>query len=203
MATPSEEQTPVDQRADLLAAMNHPIRSHIMCTLVMFPRLAASDIAAKMEVPVKSVRRQLKPLVDAGLVGVEDRESARGLTKFFYAHLRYPWVGREEDETLPPHLRRITDLRAGAMVFEDLKQAMEASPYGCRPGRMVARIPGLVDQRAWEELSDLQHEVLDRVVEITESGHTRLEESGVDEGVMVTTALFFVELPGDNAVVRD
>jgi DNA-binding transcriptional ArsR family regulator len=203
MATPPEEHTPVDQRADLLATMNHPIRSHIMCTLVMFPRISASQIAEKMGVPVKSVRRQLKTLVDAGLVGIEDREPVRGVTRFYYVHLRYPWLGREEDSVLSPHERRITDLRAGAMIFEDLKQAVEVSPYGSRPGRMVARVPGLVDQRAWEELSDLQHEALDRMVQITESGHARLVERGVDEGVRVTAALLLVELPDTKSAVGD
>lgn len=187
-----------DELKDMIATLGDDQRGAIFHALSLSPGMGSAELAARLDLPAATVRKQLRKLMESGMVHVKGREVRRGVQKLYFAHRRPAWIGEDDDRTLPPRWRQKMDLGVLRRVTKDAGRAIGASGYGDRPGRMVATHAATVDTRAWRELSALQHEMLDRMTSIIEAGTARRAEDGAGEGVSLTTALLLLELPPES-----
>lgn len=182
-----------DARA-LSAAMAYSIRSKLMRALAIEPGTGAAELAEQVGEPLRSVRKQLKILLGLGVVDVQRRESRRNLQKLYFVNRSAPWIRPEQDEELSDREHRLISVEVLRFIFDDARAAISWADFGKRKHRVLASVPGKVDGRGWQELSDLHHEMLDRVYEIVTESRERLED-GEEEPIRVTSGLIFLEMP--------
>ena len=76
----------------------------------------------------------------------------------------------------------------------DIARAMDEHTFDARVNRIIARVPVLVDEDGFQELSDLHSEVYERTLEIQAKSAERMTKSG-DEGIPTTSTSMFFETP--------
>lgn len=168
----------------------------IFRTLAFVPGMGSTELAARLDLPPAAVRRHLRALMELGMVHVKEREVRRGVQKLYFANTRPAWITEQHDATLSPRQRQTIDLNILRSIVADARRAIGSPGYGARPGRMVAGYPATVDVRAWRELSELQHETLERMTAIIDAGRARQSESGTDEeAISLRAALLLMEVP--------
>jgi len=192
-ASASKDRDDEELRA-LLATMTNSRRSRVIHVLATRPGSAGDEIAARLGLSAAVVRKELRALIELGMVEVRERETRRGVQKLYFANRRLPWIKEDQDPRLSRRQRQTADLEVLRDIVDDTRCAIAAPDYGSRPGRMVASLPGTVDARAWRELSELHHALLERSIEIIAAGNARLAE-GDEEPLTITSALLLLELP--------
>lgn len=174
--------------------MGHPLRVRLMHLLAVEPGLGAAEIARLIDVPVHTVRRHLRFLVAADLLAVGDAEPRRGVRKLFYVNRRSPVIDEPEDRLLSLDRRRRMAIEALRCLLDDCATAIRSPDFARREGRAVACVPGRVDARGWQELSDLFRRAIFEALEIVEASGERLAREGGEE-IRFTSGLVLLDLP--------
>lgn len=186
------------EREKMVATLSHRQRLAIFRALGISPGMGSAELSARLGLPVATVRKQLRKLMELGMVHVREREVNRGAQKLYFAHTRSILITDEQEAGLSRRQRQRIDLNILRNFLGDARRAIASPDHGARPGRMVAGNRGRVDERAWQELSELHHETLERMQEIIDAGRERVA-AGDDESVTFTTGLFLLELPERDA----
>lgn len=197
-ASGSKERDDAEMKG-IMATLAHSQRLGIVRALGIRPGMGSAELAAWTGLPAQTVRKQLRALIELGMVEVREREERRGAGKLYFANRRRPWITAAAEPILTARERRSVDFEIIRAILDDVHRSIGAEGYGSRPGYMVASQAATVDERAWREISELQHELLDRIVEIVEAGRERLAEGG-GEPVTLSAALLLLELPGPTGV---
>jgi DNA-binding transcriptional ArsR family regulator len=183
----------------MVATLSDPQRLAIYRTLLLTPGMGSTELAARLDLFPATVRKQLRALMELGMVHVQEREVRRGMQKLYFACTRHAWLTERHDAALSRRQRQTVDLNILRNIVADARRALARSDYGTRLGRMVAGDSATVDDRAWQELSELQHEMLERMTAIIDAGRARQSENGADEEtVSIRTALLLLELPAES-----
>lgn len=181
-----------------LATLTNPQRLAVYRTLALSPGMGSTELAVRLDLPPATVRKHLRALMELGMVHVQEREVRRGVQKLYFAHTRNAWLTDEYDATLSCRQRRTVDLNVLRNIVADARRAIGSPDYGARAGRIVAGWTATVDDRAWRELSELQHEMLKRMNAIIDAGRARQSETGrEEEAIPIRTALLLLELPAE------
>jgi predicted ArsR family transcriptional regulator len=178
----------------LVATMTDPQRAGIVRVLFTRPGLGSTEIADWLDLPAAVVRKQLRALMETGMVQVKERSARRGVEKLYFVASRRTWITEEHEARLSLRQHQTTSLETLRLIVRDAHRAIATRDFGARTGRIMASVPATVDARAWREISDLQHELLARIVDIAEAGNQRLVESE-EEPVSLVAALLLLELP--------
>jgi DNA-binding transcriptional regulator GbsR (MarR family) len=160
--------------------------------------MGSEEIAKWTGLSGPSVRKHPCALLKLGMVSVKDRVARRGVQKLHFVVSRSAWITEEDDPKLSRRRRQTVDLGLLRSAVEDSNRAIRAPRHGARPSRMVANVPATVDEQAWQEISELHHQLLEQVMEVVEAGGRRLVENG-GEPVTITTTLLLLEVPGEPA----
>lgn len=177
-AAAAQEERDDAELKGIMATLTHSQRLGIVRALGIRPGMGSAELAAWMGLPAQTVRKQLRTLIELGMVEVREREERRGAGKLYFANRRRPWITAADEPILTPRERKSVDFEVVRAILDDVHRSIGAEGYGSRPGYMVASQAATVDERAWHEISELQHELLDRIVEIVGAGRERLAEGG-------------------------
>jgi hypothetical protein len=113
-------------------------------------------------------------LVRDGLIGVRSWEARRGTAKRYYVNVEALWMDVAMDAELSDAERRRASIGVLRLLFEAASEALGSGDFTARVDRLVAETPGEVDERGWQELSRLHHELLERTQEVIAASRKRL-----------------------------
>ena len=179
----------------IAAAAAHPVRMVLLNLLGTRPGSGAAELAEWSGEPIGRVRKQLRILVDDGLIGVERQENRRGVAKRYYSLVRsFSFTAEDEEELSAREVRHI-NLSILRLLFSATTEALAEGSLSARPDYVLGNTPGEVDARGWRELADLHLELLERTQEIVASSRARLEASGEAPAIRFTSGVLFFESP--------
>jgi DNA-binding transcriptional ArsR family regulator len=178
----------------LVEAMSHPVRSKLLFTLTDSPRASAKQLADRLEEPPSKVRYHLRKLRDAGLVGIEDEESRRGVVERYYRALQTPLISEEDEGELDDAQKRAFSVEILRLILADAARSISAGTFIAREDRCLARLWAEVDEEGWRELAKIHLETLDSVQAAIERSGERLGRSG-EEPIRAVSGLLLFEYP--------
>jgi DNA-binding transcriptional ArsR family regulator len=171
---------------DLVNALSHPLRGHILDTLnetIASP----SDLAREVGADVNYVAYHVKELEKIGYVELVKTEPRRGAVEHFYRASRKFIIDEEEWERLPAVVKDGVSAGFFQCLLEEVKDALEAGTFGARHDHL-SRTRLRVDEQGWEALSAMLKEAMERVLEIQAECEKRLEASG-EEAIPVSVTM--------------
>jgi DNA-binding transcriptional ArsR family regulator len=171
----------IDQR--IMKALSHPLRVR-MLTLLSQKVASPSELADELDEPLGNVSYHMRFLADLKMVKLVRTEPRRGAVEHYYEALEPPLISDDDWAQLPVALRRsLSDSTLGE-IARDLKGAGEAGGFD-RENMHVNRVALTLDAQAWDELSALLSDVLERARAIQEQSNKR--RKGADAEPIPTT----------------
>lgn len=181
--------------AALGAIVAHPVRCRLIAIFAV--RVASpNEIAQELGMPVGDVSYHVRTLKDAGIIELVEERPVRGSTEHFYRTVINNIVLSEEDyESLSLEQRVAFARQAFQLATAEASFSLETKKFGERHNHHIARVPFSVDERAWDELSKLHGEMLDRIIEICAESDLRSVGSEEPRIPGIAFAALF-EMPG-------
>jgi hypothetical protein len=181
---------------DLAArAAGHPLRAKLLNLLQIKPGSGATELAHWSHQPVEVVRRQLKLLVDQGLIVVERREPRRGAAENFYARTAAESSFLMESAAgIPEKTFRRSIVGTMRLLIEGASAALAGGTFALRDDWVVTNTQGEVDEQGWRELAELHRTLLDRTQAVLEESKERLS-SGDGTPIYAISGQVFIENP--------
>lgn len=180
----------------LVEAMSHPVRSKLLFNLTDSPRASAKQLAERVEEPPSKVRYHLRKLREAGLVGIEDEESRRGVVERYYRALQRPVIWEEDEVGLGDAQKRALSVEILRLILADAARSISAGTFIGRDDRCLTRTWAEVDEEGWRELAKIHLETLAAVQAAVNRSGERLSRSG-EEPIRAVSDLLFFEYPPD------
>jgi DNA-binding transcriptional ArsR family regulator len=180
--------------AALGAIVAHPVRCRLVA--IFADRVASpNQVAQELEMPVGDVSYHVRTLKDAGIIELVEERPVRGSTEHFYrAVIKNIVITDEEYEELSVEERVAFARLTFQVATAEASCSLETKKFGERHNHHIARMPFSIDERAWDELSDLHREMLDRVIEICAESDVRTFNSDVPQVSGIAFAALF-EMP--------
>ncbi len=199
---PGDREPPADESSEqtdlrlLVEAMSHPVRSKLLFSLTDTPRTSAKQLADRLEEPPSKVRYHLRKLRDAGLVGIEDEESRRGVVERYYRSLQVPVISEEDEKALDDAQKRAFSVEILRVILADAARSISAGTFIAREDRCLVRLSAEVDEEGWRELAKIYMETWAAVEAAVERSGERLRDSG-ERPIRAVSDLLLFEYPGD------
>jgi DNA-binding transcriptional ArsR family regulator len=171
----------IDQR--IMKALSHPLRVR-MLTLLNQKVASPSELADELDEPLGNVSYHMRFLADLKMVKLVRTEPRRGAVEHYYEALEPPLISDDDWAQLPVALRRSLSDSTLSEIARDLKGAGEAGGFD-RENIHVSRMALTLDQQAWDELSTLLSNLLERGRSLQDEANRR--RKGSDEGSIPTT----------------
>jgi DNA-binding transcriptional ArsR family regulator len=178
----------------VVKALAHPLRVRILSMLdegVLSPTQMATELA----VPIGNVSYHTRQLLELGLIKLVRETPRRGAVEHHYTAEARPLITDEAWRQAPEIVRRAM---VGASLEESARAVNAAALTGgfSRDGAHVSRIPTLLDQQGWDEISQTLEATMKRIQEIADTSQQRLRASDhVGEGHATTVMMFFEDAP--------
>ncbi len=177
-------------------SMNDPLRMELFTLLIRKPATAA-ELAEKLGAPIGRVRYQLGRMREAGLVTVREEKPRRGVIEQIYVS-QPTVISVEEFAQLTPEEIREGHAEVIKLIIRDCIAALREGTFFSREDFMAVRLPLRLDGEGWKQASALQHEALERFLEIHAEAQTRIV-SEEDAAIDVLAYLFLFEAaPGEH-----
>jgi DNA-binding transcriptional ArsR family regulator len=165
----------VDRR--LVKALSHPLRVRVL--QVLSERVASpNEIAKELDAPLGNVSYHARILLEHDCIELVDTQPRRGAIEHYYRATVRPWLDEASWKALPAGLRR----QLAGQTLQDLwADAREAGRRGAfdRSDAYVTRTLLDVDERGWEELTELMGATLERALEIQGQSAARRPEQTI------------------------
>ena len=188
MSTKSKEV--IDPK--LAKALAHPLRVQLLN--VLNERVSSpNQLSKELGEPLGNVSYHVKVLLDYDCVELVKREPRRGAIEHFYRATKRPFFNDPEWMTLPSSAQRGISNTILREIGEDVAQALAAGTVTEREDSHLSRTPMVVDERGWEDVTDLLKETLDRIREIQAEATERLGADG--EGIHTKVELMHFQSP--------
>ncbi len=193
MATKTNGTKGVDET--LVRVIAHPLR--VQALAVLAERSASpKEIAAELGSPVGNVSYHVRELEDAGLIELVDEKKRRGAVEHFYRAITRPMLDDAECEKLSLEEREQLSAWILQLLLADAAKSLGAGTFDARSDRHLSRIPLVLDEEGWRELTQLQAEALQATFEVQAASARRLAEANdPEQGVPVMAAMACFELP--------
>jgi DNA-binding transcriptional ArsR family regulator len=175
-----------------VAAVTHPLRSKIMVRLELGPA-CAQELADELGVPPNTIRYHLRILKRDKLVRTTASVARRNATESYFRGVPastivedelYEQLSLEERRALTNHCLR----QVARMISKFVSDGSTYEPH--YPG--TVRVVLELDERGWQELSEIQVAALGQVLALRRDAATRLRGSG-EEGFEVDLSVLFLE----------
>jgi DNA-binding transcriptional ArsR family regulator len=185
------QQPAIDQR--IMKALSHPLRVR-MLTLLNQKVSSPSELAEELDEPLGNVSYHMRFLADLNMVKLVRTEPRRGAVEHYYEALEPPLISDDDWAQLPAALRRSLSDSTLSQIARDLKGAAKEGGFD-RKNIHVSRVALTLDEQAWDELSDMLSDVLDRARRLQEQSNKRSKR----DGAAIPTALVLMQFEGGGA----
>jgi DNA-binding transcriptional ArsR family regulator len=193
-----ELKTFFDRR--LIKAIGHPVREHILA--VLNERIAsAREISEEIGADVSSFYHHMEELENLGCIERVRTKQRRGAHEHFFKARRSVFFDDETWQRLPASVRADLIVSFVQAMFDDAVTAMDVGTFDRKGDEHVSWTPGRLDERGWEEATDLMDETLGRVTAILEESAARLAKTGED-GLTATVGMLAFETPRSTDSLR-
>jgi DNA-binding transcriptional ArsR family regulator len=186
------QQPAIDQR--IMKALSHPLRVR-MLTLLNQKVSSPSELAEELDEPLGNVSYHMRFLADLDMVKLVRTEPRRGAVEHYYQALEPPLISDNDWAQLPVALRRSLSDSTLSQIAHDLKGAAKEGGFD-RKNIHVSRVALTLDEQAWDELSEMLADVLDRARRLQEQSNKRAKRSN---GTSIPTALVLMQFEGGAA----
>jgi len=174
-----------------MKALSHPLRVR-MLTLLNQKVSSPSELAEELDEPLGNVSYHMRFLADLNMVKLVRTEPRRGAVEHYYEALEPPLISDDDWAQLPAALRRSLSDSTLSDIARDLKGAAKAGGFD-RQNIHVSRTALTLDEQAWDELSEMLSDVMDRARRLQEQSNKRMKRS---EGTRIPTALVLMQFEG-------
>jgi hypothetical protein len=183
----------------LASALAHPLRGHILITAAELGEVSPAYVGAELDIPTYYTSYHFKRLWNGKLIDQVRTAPRRGFTEHFYC-LAEPifHFDDEEWERMPRQFREAFSGELAASVLRELRDALKAGTLS-EDDMHLSRVWIRTDERAREELREVDSEALARKMAIKQRCEKRLRGSASGEGVQMT----FVTASFESAHARD
>lgn len=182
---PTAIQTSVDRR--VVKAIAHPLRHRILA--ILNERVASpKEIAAEIDEKLPNVSYHVKILEELGAIELVRTAPRRGAVEHYYRALMRPFFDDEAWAELPVSTRRSVIESNLRHIFRDIRAAAEGDGFHGTQTH-VSRTPVVLDEKGYQQMTDLLAKTLDRVLDIQQKTAGRMvrtkEEGRVTEVVIL------------------
>lgn len=175
----------------------HPLRAR--CLNRLAERTASpAELAHELRKPLSDVSYHVSILLKAGAIELVGERPVRGSVEHFYRAIRLPWLDTEESAEMTLEQRLEFSRHGFQLAAADATIAFDAKTYNRRPDAHTVRMPAVLDDEAWSEMTELLTETVNRIVEIrARSDGRRATRPADDETKDIPTTAFiaFFERP--------
>jgi DNA-binding transcriptional ArsR family regulator len=183
-------KTAVTMETTLAAIVAHPTRARAFSILA--ERTASPvEIAQEIGKDVGHVGYHVRKLQQLNLIELVDERPVRGAVEHFYRATTRPWVTTEEFETQTVAEREVFTRHILQLHVTDVARAMDEHTFDARANRYIVRVPMVLDEEGFEEMSALHAEMYERTMDIEARSNGR--RAGTDDAGIPTmaTSMFF------------
>jgi DNA-binding transcriptional ArsR family regulator len=183
------QQPAIDQR--IMKALSHPLRVR-MLTLLNQKVSSPSELAEELDEPLGNVSYHMRFLADLNMVKLVRTEPRRGAVEHYYEALEPPLISDNDWAQVPVALRRSLSDSTLSQIARDLKGAAKQGGFD-RENIHVSRVALALDEQAWDELSQMLSDVVDRAKRLQEQSNKRMKRS---DATAIPTALVLMQFEG-------
>jgi DNA-binding transcriptional ArsR family regulator len=170
------EQTPPELTdAELIAAIDHPYRAHILA--VTSQRVASqAEMAKDLGVKSNVLGHHIRKLEGLGLIELVREEFTKGGQRKgrWYRGVGKSWVEADQWKEVPPEQQPAVTAQILANCNADLRAAVVAGTVHGEDN-VIARAPVAVDNQGWGELVTLLNQTTREVMNIAARSAARLK----------------------------
>ena len=185
-ATPRMETT-------LAAIVAHPTRARAF-TILNKRTASPVEIAQEIGKDVGHVGYHVRKLLQLNLIELVDERPVRGAVEHFYRAMERAMVSEEEFAALSVPEREGFNRYGMQLLVADVARSMDQEVFAVRTNHIIARTPLVVDEAGFQEISELQTELLERTLEVQARSAERLANSD-EEGISSISATLLFEVP--------
>jgi DNA-binding transcriptional ArsR family regulator len=197
---PPAKTATASMETTLAAIVAHPTR--VRCFMILAERTASpAEIAQQIGKDVGHVGYHVRKLQQLDLIELVSERPVRGAVEHFYRAIERPVVLEEEFSKQSLEEREIFTRYVLQCHVTDIARAMDEHTFDARPNRALIRMPMLVDDEGFEELSAMHIEMYDRTLEIQAKSAERMTGSDQEGIPAVSTSMLF-ETPERRAAER-
>jgi DNA-binding transcriptional ArsR family regulator len=186
-------KTAATMETTLATIVAHPTRARAF-TILTERTASPVEIAQEVGKDVGHVGYHVRKLLQLDLIELVDERPVRGAVEHFYRAIERPVVTEEEFAEQSIEEREVFTRYTLQRHVTDIARAMDEHTVDARVNRVVTRMPILVDEEGFQELSELHTEVLERTMEIQARSAERMTGSDEDGIPTVSSSMFF-EVP--------
>jgi DNA-binding transcriptional ArsR family regulator len=179
--------------AGLAKILSHSLRAHILCELnkrVMSPK----SYSERFGEPLSKVCYHFDVLTEGECLELVHEEPRGNLTEHYYRATKRALFDDKSWARLPETIRNKLSGRTIGDLVDVLAEAMEAETFDARTDRHAAWEKCPVDERGWEEMSAIQLDAAERLIQAAQEARARLVGSG-ELGMNATWATLLFESP--------
>jgi len=185
------KSTGVDQK--LVKALAHSLRVEILT--ILNERMASpNELSKELGEGLSQVSYHVKVLKDFECIEMVKTEPRRGAVEHYYRATSRAFFSDADWAALPESVKPGMSASFLKMLIDDVVGALQIGTFDSRDDRHISWTPGVVDEQAWNELTELLEETLKKVISIQTRAATRLAKSG-KEGIPATVAMLAYEGP--------
>ena len=178
----------------LVKVVGHPVK--VRALTVLTERSASpKEIADQLGIPIGQVSYHVRVLEQMGMIELIGTRQVRGAVEHFYKAVRRPNLSDEEWSQLSLEDRERFSIWIKQQEMVDAALAFDAGTFDRRLDRHLSRVPLVLDEQGWKELSDFMAAGLDTIFEIQARSSERLSRSGGEGGFPAVASMSCFEMP--------
>jgi DNA-binding transcriptional ArsR family regulator len=174
-------------------ALSHPLRIRILAELnkrVMSP----TQFSKRFGLPLGTVAPHFRILEAAGCLEIVYEDGRGRAVEHFYRATRRAIFDDKAWKSLPETIRNKLSARTIGDLLEVIAEAMREETFDARTDRHAAWGRHVVDEQGWAEISAIQREAAEKVMQAARESRSRLIRSG-EEGLVGVWAVLLFESP--------
>ncbi len=192
-------------REALFEVMVHPVRFRVFSAVCEREGVTAREISTRLDLPSRSVRHHLDWLLQAELIEPSEISARRGAQVHHYSSRYTPFIaegedgvvleGDEDEVPFDEEGERRLALAVLRLLIADTRDAVRNGTFGSHSRHVEVRVPAHVDERGWNEASEILTRALAELMAVRETSAERLRESGEEGFEAIAGLLLFKATP--------
>jgi DNA-binding transcriptional ArsR family regulator len=182
----------------LVKVVGHPVK--VRALTVLTERSASpKEIADQLDLPIGQVSYHVRVLEEMGMIELIGTRQVRGAVEHFNKAVRRPSLSDEEWAELSLEDRERFSIWIKQQEMVDAALAFDAGTFDRRTDRHLSRVPLVLDEEGWGELTQFMNEGLETILEIQARSSERLSRQGGEGGFPVAASMSCFEMPEGKA----
>jgi DNA-binding transcriptional ArsR family regulator len=167
----------IDQK--LVRALSHPVRIQIL--EILTERVASPNmLAIELDTGLSHVAYHTRALDRCGCLELVETAQRRGATEHFYKAKPHAFIGNQMWRSVPSPLRGGITAASLQTFFDKAVGALQAGSIDSREDTTLSWMPLQLDEKGWQEVTEILGEATDRVLAAQEKCKRRAERSRQD-----------------------